>query len=85
MTNEQTEWGDSVVGSKSLLKAGYTLLSFYLSNKTEESDWAVLPQMNFDAYFGNTNFSKNYAHMLSTAFFERRPGNCCVSMFRIKM
>ena len=80
MTNEQTEWVDSLVGLKSLRKAGYTLLSFYLANKTEDSDWAVLPQMNFDAYFGNTNFSKNYVHMLPSAFFKRRPGNCGVSM-----
>lgn len=85
LTKEQTEWVDSVVGLKSLRKAGYTLLSFYLANKPADSDWVVLPQMNFDAYFGNTNFSKNYVHMLPTTFFERHPGNCGVSMYRIKM
>ena len=84
LTKEQTEWVNAMVGLKSLRKAGYTLLSFYLANKPADSDWVILPQMNFDAYFGNTNFSKNYVHMLPTAFFERRPGNCGVSMFRIK-
>ncbi len=85
LTNEQTEWVDSLVGPKSLRKAGYTLLSFYIANGTADSDWVILPQMNFDAYFGNANFSKDYIHMLPTEFFERRPGNCGVSMYRIKM
>lgn len=85
LTKEQTEWVNAMVGLKSLRKTAYTLLSFYLANKPSDSDWVILPQMNFDAYFGNTNFSKNYVHMLPTAFFERRTGNCGVSMYRIKM
>ncbi|MBR6126103.1 hypothetical protein IKQ21_00295, partial [bacterium] len=84
LTKEQTEWVNAMVGLKSLRKTAYTLLSFYLANKPVDSDWVILPQMNFDAYFGNTNFSKNYVHMLPTAFFERRPGNCGVSMYMIK-
>lgn len=33
-----------------------TLVSYYLANKPEDSDWVVLPVANFDAYFGTTSF-----------------------------
>lgn len=85
LTNEQIDRVDVLIGIKSLRKYAYALLSFYLSNKTDDSDWVILPQINFDAYFGNTNFSKDYIHMLPTEFFERRPGNCGVSMYRLKL
>ena len=36
------------------------LVRFYQANKQEDNDWVVLPVTNFDAYFGNTNFSRKW-------------------------
>lgn len=36
------------------------LIAYYIVNKPEDSDWVVLPVTNFDAYFGNTNFSRKW-------------------------
>ncbi len=29
-----------------------TLITYYLANKPEDSDWVVLPSANFNCYFG---------------------------------
>ncbi len=36
------------------------LVKYYLANKQDDSEWVVLPVTNFDAYFGNTNFSRKW-------------------------
>ncbi len=36
------------------------LILYYLADKDEKTDWVVLPVANFDAYFGNNNFSKKW-------------------------
>ena len=61
----------------------YTLFEYYLANKTDESEWVILPQVNFDAYFGNMKFSKTQLISLPGEFIERRLNNNGVSMYRI--
>ena len=36
------------------------LIRYYLANKPDDTDWVVLPVANFDAYYGNNNFSKKW-------------------------
>ena len=41
-----------------------TLVAYYVANRPEDSDWVVLPVMNFDCYFGDTKFGRKYLAML---------------------
>lgn len=83
LTDKQKEWAGKTVGDTVPLYVAYTLFEYYLANKTEVSEWVILPQMNFDAYFGNTNFSKKWLFQLPKDFMERRLGNSGVSMYKI--
>ncbi len=38
----------------------YLLIAYYIQNKPDDSDWCVLPAINFDCYYGNSNFSHTY-------------------------
>ena len=40
-----------------------TLIGYYLANRQEDTDWVVLPVVNFDAYFGK-NFSHKWLNAL---------------------
>ncbi len=40
-----------------------TLVGYYIANRQEDTDWVVLPVINFDAYFGN-NFSHRWLNAL---------------------
>ena len=48
-----------------------TLAAYYLSNKSEDSDWVVLPVANFDAYFGTTSFGRKYLRQIPETILER--------------
>ena len=48
-----------------------TLVSYYLANKPEGSDWVVLPVANFDAYFGTTSFGRKYLKQIPETILER--------------
>ena len=48
-----------------------TLVSYYLANKPEDSDWVVLPVANFDAYFGTTSFGRKYLKQIPETIMER--------------
>lgn len=37
-----------------------TLVKYYLANRSEDSDWVVLPVANFDAYYGTTSFGRKW-------------------------
>lgn len=48
-----------------------TLVSYYFTNKPEDSDWVVLPVANFDAYFGTTSFGRKYLKQIPETILER--------------
>lgn len=48
-----------------------TLIRYYLANRQEDCEWAVLPVANFDAYFGDTSFSKKYLPKIPAGIVER--------------
>ena len=52
-----------------------TLAGYYLANKPDDSDWVVLPVTNFDAYFGNTSFSRKWLAMIPETFMLREKQN----------
>ena len=61
----------------------FDILAFYYTNKQEDTDWVVLPEINFDAWFGNTTFSKKWIDKLPPEVFEKQ-ANYGVCRFRVK-
>lgn len=59
-----------------------TLVAYYRANKTEESDWVILPVSSFDAYFG-TGFSKMWLNQISCEVVERQKQNFGVCRHKI--
>lgn len=51
-----------------------TLVQYYLASKPEDSDWVVLPVINFDAYFGTTAFSRKWLGKLPETIMIREHG-----------
>jgi hypothetical protein len=49
-----------------------TLVKYYEAHKTDESDWVVLPEINFNAYFYTTSFSKKWLPTLPESIIERQ-------------
>ena len=48
------------------------LVKYYKAHKTDESDWVVLPEINFNAYFCTTSFSKKWLPALPESIIERQ-------------
>ena len=48
-----------------------TLAKFYIANKTEDSDWVILPVDNFNAYFGTTSFDRKWLPMFPEEIIVR--------------
>jgi hypothetical protein len=61
-----------------------TLVAYYRSNKLEYSEWVVLPVSSFDAYFGNTGFSKKWLNQIPCEIIERQKQSFGVCKYRIK-
>jgi len=59
------------------------LIAYYKANKPDDSDWVVLPVASFDAYYGNTNFSRKYLSKIPEEIMERSEQRLGVSRFRI--
>ena len=64
------------------LKVVCPLIQYYLANRPDDSAWVVLPVTNFDAYFGDTSFSKKYLPKIPTEIMERS-SSFGVSRYRI--
>ena len=61
-----------------------TLVSYYLANKPEDSDWVVLPVANFDAYFGTTSFGRKYLKQIPEAILERSETGFGLCRYRLR-
>ena len=48
-----------------------TVLAYCIVNKPDDSDYVVLPVANFDAYFGNTSFSRKWLNMFPDTMLKR--------------
>ena len=60
-----------------------TLVSYYLANKPEDSDWVVLPVANFDAYFGTTSFGRKYLKQIPETILERSETSFGLCRYRL--
>lgn len=58
------------------------MIAYYLANRQEDCEWVVLPVTNFDAYFGDTNFSKKQLPKIPVGIIERS-NSFGVSRFRV--
>ncbi len=48
------------------------LYKYYLVNREGDREYVLLPQENFNAYFGNTNFRQKWATALSKTLIEKK-------------
>ena len=48
------------------------LYKYYLANKEDGREYVLLPQQNFNAYFGNTSFSQKWVAALNGKLIEKK-------------
>lgn len=60
------------------------VICFCLANRQEDTDWVVLPVGNFDAYYGNSNFSHKWLCKIPDTILERSPQKYGVCRVRLK-
>ena len=63
--------------------AAELLVKYYIANKLHDSDKVVLPVTNFDAYFGNSTFSKKWLPKEFDSFITRDPQSNGVSRYML--
>ena len=68
---ELTETVNVVLPKEIPAKVVCTLIRYYLANRQDDCEWVVLPVANFDAYFGDTSFSKKYLPKIPAEVVER--------------
>lgn len=73
--NEKIEKSDTNGVPKEII---VELIRYYLANKPDDTDWVVLPVANFDAYYGNNNFSKKWLAKIPMSIIcrENKHGVC---------
>jgi hypothetical protein len=71
VTEQQKEKLLPFVQGEVKLKYLTTLVAYYLANKPEDSDWVVLPSINFNCYFGSTVFSKKVLREITGKVIQR--------------
>ena len=59
------------------------IIAYYRANKPDDSDWVVLPVANFDAYFGNTSFSRKWLAKMPPKIIERQKQSFGVCRYRV--
>lgn len=48
------------------------LYKYYLANKEDDREYVLLPQQNFNAWFGNTSFSQKWVGALNRKLIEKK-------------
>ena len=58
------------------------VVCYCLANKTEDSEWIVLPVASFDCYYNSTNFSKKWLSRIPETIIKRESalGVCRVKL-----
>lgn len=59
-----------------------TVLKYCIANKPEDSEWTVLPIVNFDAYFGGVSFSSKQLKLMPKSLLMRNKP--CLGVTRAK-
>ena len=60
------------------------LVKYYIVNKEADSDWVVLPTVNFDAWFGTTAFARKWLPAIPNEVLERSVSSYGVCRYRIR-
>ena len=60
-----------------------SLAIYYLVNKPEDSDWVVLPVVNFDAYFGTSSFGRKWLAALPEDLIRREKSSFGICRYRV--
>ena len=64
------------------LEASILLYKYYVANKTDNQKYVVLPNQNFNAWFGSTSFSQKWVGALNGKLIEKKVLNG-VSKYRL--
>ena len=65
------------------VEASILLYKYYLANKADNQEYVLLPQQNFNAYFGSTSFSQKWVGALNGKLIEKKVLNgVCKVLFR---
>jgi len=54
------------------VEASVLLYKYYVANKEDDPEYVVLPQQNFNAYFGSTAFSQKWVAALNGKVIEKK-------------
>ena len=54
------------------IEVSILLYKYFVANKEDDQDYVLLPQQNFNAYFGNTGFSQKWTAALSKTMIEKK-------------
>ena len=54
------------------VEASVMLYKYYAANKEDDQEYVVLPQQNFNAYFGSTAFSQKWVAVLNGKVIEKK-------------
>ena len=60
-----------------------TMVIYYFVNKPEDSDWVVLPVVNFDAYFGTCSFGRKWLAALPEDFIQREKSSFGICRYKM--
>ena len=77
------EYIEKNVLSPSARPAAELLVKYYIANKPYDADKVILPVTNFDAYFGNGNFSKKWLPKELDTVIIRDPQSNGVSRYTL--
>ena len=61
----------------------FDVICFCLANRQEDTEWVVLPVGNFDAYYGNTYFSRKWLSKIPNTILERSPQKSGICRVRL--
>ena len=54
------------------VEASILLYKYYVVNKADDQEYVLLPQQNFNAWFGGTSFSQKWSAALSKTLIEKK-------------
>jgi len=66
------------------VEASVMLYKYYAANKEDDQEYVVLPQQNFNAYFGSTAFSQKWIAALNGKVIEKKSSEG-VCKYRVNM
>ena len=56
------------------------LYKYYAANKEDDQEYVVLPQQNFNAYFGSTAFSQKWIAALNGKVVAKKTAGECANI-----